>query len=371
MLSAAIAAGGAWVLAGPSAASDPCAPGVDCFASAWGDDAATAVRTAFLATGLPFAEPSFREVARQLDERHQAWTAMHRDSCLATRVPGEQSDAMLDLRAACLDCSLREVSAFVAQLRRVDRDGVRLAGQQVGLVGEVARCADVAALARRAPPPSTPDTRTRLTALSEALATVRARVLAGHHRDVAAECDALGADARALGYAPVLAEALILAASVQRETDHAARAEQLLEEAVVAADAGGDDDQRFESEVALIRVVGELLERGDDGARHAERADAIPCADSVARRGVAAWRWRAPPSRGSAGRTTRRRSPHRTRSRGSNRSTRTASSSRVRCTCARYQNEQHSTPSRSRPSERLLRWPNACSAPIIRWWPTC
>ncbi len=275
VLSAAIAAGGAWVLAGPSAASDPCAPGVDRFASAWGDDAATAVRTAFLATGLPFAEPSFREVARQLDERHQAWTAMHRDSCLATRVRGEQSDAMLDLRAACLDRSLREVSAFVAQLRRVDRDGVRLAGQQVGSVGEVARCADVAALARRAPPPSTPDTRTRLTALSEALATVRARVLAGHHRDVAAECDALVADARALGYAPVLAEALILAASVQRETDHAARAEQLLEEAVVAADAGGDDDQRFESEVALIRVVGELLERGDDGARHAERADAI------------------------------------------------------------------------------------------------
>src|SRR6185312_16340264 len=81
---------------------------------------------------------------------------------------------------------------------------------------------------------------------------------AAHWNDVAAQTDALIARARATAYPPVVSEALKLAADVAAHQDKA-----------------GDDEQRFECEVALVRVVGYALERLADGERHAKRAQAL------------------------------------------------------------------------------------------------
>jgi len=262
----------AWSL-GRAPAGDPCATRHDRFAGIWDVQARAAIHRAFAASGVGYAEPVFAEVARQLDARRVEWEAMRRDSCEATRVRKEQSDAALDLRAACLERRFTDLAAFVGVLRQADADTVKGAALRATSVGDVAECADVAALERRTPVP--PEHRDAVDTLGRDLASARAQVEAGHVQDAAATVAALVDRARALDYPPVLAEALQLAAFLEEKTDHADRAESDLDQAVGAADAGGDDARRFEIELALTRVVGYLRERDADGMAHADRARAV------------------------------------------------------------------------------------------------
>ena len=260
-------------LGGGDDAGDPCAAEDDRFAGVWDAEARAAVERAFAATNLPYAAAAFDEVARQLDARQDAWVAMRHDSCVATRVRREQSDAAMDLRGACLDRALGEIDAFVDVLRGADAKVVETAPGRAATVGDVAACADVAALQRRAAP--APEVAAEVRALEAELARVRAAIAAQRDGAVAGEVDALLARARDTLYAPVHAEALAVAASVAQLAERPAEAEPLLEQAVLAAEAGGDDVQRFDLEVRLVDVVGYLLEREADGRRHAERAEAL------------------------------------------------------------------------------------------------
>src|SRR5262249_12355568 len=81
--------------------------------------------------------------------------------------------------------------------------------------------------------------------------------------------------ARGLGYPPVLAFALTIAARDELTAFRPAPAEELFEQALAQADAGGDDAQRFEIELGLGRRGGIELDRVDDGRRHADRANAL------------------------------------------------------------------------------------------------
>ncbi|HTE53019.1 MAG TPA: protein kinase, partial [Kofleriaceae bacterium] len=275
---ATVAAALGWLALGqpePAAAVDPCAAQVDRFAGVWDGRARAAVQAAFAATGQRYAEASFREVARQLDARRGAWESMRRQSCEATRVRGEQSDTMMDLRAACLDRRLGELAAFVSELGKADAESVGRAGQEVSRVGDPTACADVAALARRAPLPPDAARRQAIATVEREIAAARARAYAGHPRDVAGQMDGLVARARATDYAPVLGQSLALAAEVQVKVDQHVRAEPLFRQALLAAEAGGDDHLRFDCEAELITLYGWQLERLDEGKRHTEQARAL------------------------------------------------------------------------------------------------
>jgi len=254
---------------------DPCASRVDRFAGVWDAAARAAVHGAFRATGVSYAEASFAETARQLDARRAAWEAMRRHSCEATRVRKEQSDSMFDARASCLDRSFADVAAFVDVLRHADPTVVRGAAQTAATVGDVAPCGDVTALGRRAPLPSDPSQRRKIDAVESELAALRARVAAGRYGQAEPDADRLIERARATGYAPVLADALTLAGSLQEKLMHGQVAEKLFDEALLAAEAGGDDNLRFDDEVHLVNVVGYVLERDADGHEHAQRAQAL------------------------------------------------------------------------------------------------
>jgi tetratricopeptide (TPR) repeat protein len=266
----------AWVLVGSDRpAADPCASLDDRFAGVWDADTARAVEAAFTATGMPYARAAFRATSRQLDARRAAWLAMRHDSCAATRIRHEQPDAIMDARATCLERRLEDLSAFVGELRRADAATVRGADQQAATIGDVTACGDVEALARRMPLPDDPARRTEIGAISRDLAEVRARLAAGHYRELADPATALVTRARAADHPPILADALTLAADVYEKVGRAREAEPLLDEAVLVAEAGGDDRQRLDAETRLVRIVGYLLERDEDARRHADRATAL------------------------------------------------------------------------------------------------
>jgi tetratricopeptide (TPR) repeat protein len=251
---------------------DVCAAGADRFAGVWDADGARAVQAAFAAAGG--TDAAYATVAHRLDRRRVEWLAMRRQSCEATRVRQEQSDAAFDLRAACLDGRLAELGAFVELLRHADAQTVRNAALASG-VGDVAPCADVAALSRRAALPSAPERRAVILAVDARRAALEARVNVGHWREVGAELTRLVDDARAAGYAPLLAQTLSLEAWAEILSDRHAAGVRLLEQALLAAEAGGDDALRFDIEMRLTREVGKYLERDEEGQAHGQRAEAL------------------------------------------------------------------------------------------------
>src|SRR5262249_38322005 len=112
------------------------------------------VRDAFRGTGRSFADDAFARVDRGMRERLDRWVRSHRDNCEATHVRHEQSEAMLDLRARCLDRGRSELSALIALLEKADGATVERAASAVGNVADVTRCSDPSVLGVAiAPPP--------------------------------------------------------------------------------------------------------------------------------------------------------------------------------------------------------------------------
>ncbi|MCA1664204.1 MAG: serine/threonine-protein kinase, partial [Myxococcales bacterium] len=100
-------------------------------------------------------------------------------------------------------------------------------------------------------------------------------IAAGQYQHAEPDADRLVERARGSAYAPVLASALTVAGDVQEKLSHIPAAEKRFQEALLAADAGGDDSVRFDDEVHLANVVGYRLERDADGQEHARRAQAL------------------------------------------------------------------------------------------------
>ena len=99
---AAVGAAAAGVAIRMSAPGAQCRGGEAELAGVWDEPRRAAVRSAFEATRVPYADGAFREVERALDGYVATWVSMRRDACEATMVRGEQSGELMDLRMACL-----------------------------------------------------------------------------------------------------------------------------------------------------------------------------------------------------------------------------------------------------------------------------
>jgi tetratricopeptide (TPR) repeat protein/predicted Ser/Thr protein kinase len=269
----------------------PCGSLPDRFAGVWDAPARRQLHDALVATKLPYAETTFAEVARQLDQRKVAWNEMRHDSCEATHVRNAQSDSMFDLRSACLERRARDISVFVDGMRHISAAALHNAANQAADVGDVTVCGDVSTLARRMPLPDDPKRRQAIATIERELEPIRARVAAGRYTEAEADAARVVDRARAAGYAPLLAEALETAAAVEDALTHLPAAEKLFGEEALAADAGGDDERRFTAELQLSRVVGYESERAADGAPHAQRAQAILARLGDSPRRQAAFDW--------------------------------------------------------------------------------
>jgi tetratricopeptide (TPR) repeat protein len=181
----------------------------------------------------------------------------------------------MDQRAACLARAAGEVSAFVAELGQVDRQSLAKAGETVGTVGDVSPCADAATLGRIAPEPGDPAKRRAIAEARRDLDELKARVRSGRTRDLTTRGPAIIERARAIGWAPLYAEALFVAAQLAEKATHLPEAAQDLEQASLEAEAGSDDVLRFDSEMALGRLLGYELDRDHDGIAHLDRAEAL------------------------------------------------------------------------------------------------
>lgn len=233
----------------------------------WNDARRSAVHAAFAATGKRYAEDVFHTVAKALDRYTQAWVFERTDACEATRIRGEQSELLLDLRMECLDHRRDQLSAVVDVLTHADDTVVQRAVQAMPTPNEIAECHDTEALRAVVRPPPDADARVRVeqgrTVVNEATALRHA----GKYRDAIAKATAAVERARALGYAPLEGEALYELGLAEEYTGALQKAEKTFADAIAATERGRNDVVRAKCLVSLAAMVGDDLARYDDAER--------------------------------------------------------------------------------------------------------
>jgi serine/threonine protein kinase/tetratricopeptide (TPR) repeat protein len=239
----------------------------------WDGPRREAARAAFAAVDRPYAARAFEHSAAQLDTYVEGWRAGWADACEATRVRGEQSDALLDLRMGCLQHAVLELRAVTDLLVTADATVVEHATDMVAGLPDLAGCRDVARLTARVPPPDS-STAAAVEAVQAQLARVRALESAGKWRDAIEPAKQVRAAALATGYAPLQARALLLLARLQEKMDDGEAAAASLSQALNAAVRGGDDELAARVTTEMIYVLGYRLLREQVALERAEESAA-------------------------------------------------------------------------------------------------
>ena len=238
--------------AGGAAPDELCNGGAAAFAPVWNPERRTAF-TAGLAAGGAADPPA---LSAAIDRYAERWIAAHGDACRATRVRGEQSDAMLDLRMVCLERRRHAVDAVVDVLSHADAPTAARAMVAVAGLPDVADCAQLATLQQVEPLPSDRASRAKVDALSRRLAEARVHSQTGAFERALTEATAIAAEARTVGHRPLLAEAGLMQGQLEHRTGKPGLGIATLEAAVWAAEASRHDEIAARGWVQLLFVVG-------------------------------------------------------------------------------------------------------------------
>ena len=233
----------------------------------WDPPRRAALERTFLLTGAAYAETAATGAARILDGYAADWVKMRREACEATRVHGEQSEQLLDLRIHCLDQRLRDLSALVDVFTAADAKVVRNAVLAAEGLSNLSSCADAAMLSALVPPPSDALTRAKVESGEAKVAAVKANLAAGKVKEALPLAEGALAAAKATGYRPLEAQALYQLGVVLTRSARHKDAERSLTGAFAAALAGKDDRTATLAASRLIAVLGYKLARHDDAER--------------------------------------------------------------------------------------------------------
>jgi tetratricopeptide (TPR) repeat protein/tRNA A-37 threonylcarbamoyl transferase component Bud32 len=244
---------------------------VEKLAAAWSPARRERVRAAFLATGTPYAAPAWERLSAALDAYADQWRTLRTESCLAAG--RDTSDGTAWQTAACLDTRLWQLAATTEVLEKADALTVQNAPQLTASLEGLAGCRDAPGLSSR--PQPTDDLRPRVDAARHKLAQARAHIVARRYPDALAVTSGLLQEIQGLDYKPLAAEVLLVHGTLHGENDKPKEAEDLLYQALWAAEAGRDDETVARAWLELIWVVGEALSRPADAeklVRHAQAA---------------------------------------------------------------------------------------------------
>ncbi|MEP7009105.1 MAG: serine/threonine-protein kinase [Acidobacteriota bacterium] len=242
-----------------------CAGGEEKVADLWNPQRKAAVAAAFRATGLPFAEGTWAGVERVLDRYAADWAGMHREACEATRVRGDQSEALLDRRMFCLDQRLRDAGALIDLLSHADGAVVEKSVAASIDLPALASCADLSAINARVPPPADPKVRAAARIVGQQVAAARASYAAGQYKAGVNPARRAADAAGKIAYPPLRAEALVVLGGLEERTEDFAAARETLHSAWWTAEAGADDEVKTRAATELMRLE-RLQSRFDVGS---------------------------------------------------------------------------------------------------------
>ena len=234
-------------------------------AGVWDDARREALRGA-----LPPAEAAAAQ--SHLDAYARAYVAMRTEACVATRVRGEQSEQLLDLRMECLDRRLADLAALAEVLQA--GGAKKSAADAAAALPPLDECANASALREQAPLPRDPASQRHAGALRATLTMASAFVEAGDDARALALARPAQAEAAAAGYKPLVAEASFIIARALTQSGDARGAEAATHRAALDAERARDDVAAARAWISLAWDVGHRQGRGAEGRTWAEYAGA-------------------------------------------------------------------------------------------------
>ncbi|MBL9103251.1 MAG: serine/threonine protein kinase [Myxococcales bacterium] len=245
-------AGGLGFAASTLRQGDPCAAAGERVRAAWSPERRAAIAGS-LADRADYAAETWSRVDARLDAYADAWARGARDACAATRVRGEASEELLDLRTTCLGARLRAFEAVVAGFER-DREALDRAVEALAELPPVEPCADADYVRARVAPPADPAVAAAVEQVRERLAAIASGSDVRDPQRVVDELLAREPEIAALAYPPVLAEARALRGEHMLRVADPAAVEVLIR-AYRDAGAIGHDELALEAALDVARAV--------------------------------------------------------------------------------------------------------------------
>jgi eukaryotic-like serine/threonine-protein kinase len=209
-----------------------------------------------------------------IDEYARRWVSEHTEACLATRVRGEQTEAVLAARMHCLERSRRELDAAAHVLEGLPPDGAARVAELASSLTPLAACGALEVTAVAGPPSPPAHLAPEVERLQRELELLAAQRYLRTDR-LLEDARALLVRAEELGFEPLVAQVLDLILHVKGDTHHLDGAEEDGVRAVTLADKLGLDELRLRAEVQLSRLYGLRQRRVEQGERHLRRAFAV------------------------------------------------------------------------------------------------
>ncbi len=224
-------------------------------ARAWSPATRTALEASFRALGKPFVDDAIKGTEKAIDAYAASWVAMQTETCKATRVHGDQSEAVLTVRMQCLDERLVELKTLVDLFAHADEQLALGAASAVQKLSPLADCADTAALLAPDPLPKDPAARAQVVALQAKLAEARAIYRASRPKDTLAIVRSIEADVGRIEYQPTKATWHFLAGQALWVLESGPKGEPEFLQAVYAAEAGKADEIKVEAWLQLTNLA--------------------------------------------------------------------------------------------------------------------
>ncbi|MBL8950887.1 MAG: serine/threonine protein kinase [Myxococcaceae bacterium] len=226
----------------------------------WDDTARAKAKTAFEATGKSYATLAFEHARTEMDAYARAWANARTEACEATRVRGEQSEAIMGARFECLERRRDELSALAQAYASADVETVDRAYGAASRLSDLGTC-KTARADRKQPPPEAKEAAAQL---GHELAQGRSLVSAGRFDAARERISSALQISRALKLPAQQAECGLALGELERDTKRFQAARAALQDAVRQAEAAGDDELAARALTLLVTVVGWRLERPDE-----------------------------------------------------------------------------------------------------------
>jgi tetratricopeptide (TPR) repeat protein len=259
-------AAGAAARPNAAAASAPCAQAGDAAAEIWSDQRVAGVSAAFADIGSDAAVDAGARATTRLTAFAQAWASARVDACEDTEIRHEQSDTMLDLRMACLDRRLGELTAVADELVNGGPAVLSRSDAVLEVLQPISTCSNRDLLDDELPLPDDPRARAAVAGARDRLAVGLARFRGGRADEATkalVEADEALADTQ---YVPVHAELALRRGQVALLSGDARASETALRTAVRLGVESGHAPAVAEASYEL------LMSLGMDDHRHGEAA---------------------------------------------------------------------------------------------------